>query len=106
MAGYLLHQSATLQCVHGGAAQATAPNPSVKVDGQATVVQSSPWTISGCSFTAGSTPMPCLTAQWVSGTTRVTSNGQPLLLQDCQASCPPNGTGVTIISTQTRVKAT
>jgi hypothetical protein len=38
--------------------------------------------------------------------TRVTSNGIPVVLQDSQAVCVPNGTGVNIILTQTRVIAT
>ena len=31
MAGMLLHQGATVMCVHGGQAQPTSPNPRVKV---------------------------------------------------------------------------
>ena len=38
--------------------------------------------------------------------TRVTSNGQPVLLLDSQAVCVPNGTPLTIAATQTRVTAT
>jgi hypothetical protein len=42
----------------------------------------------------------------MTGATRVTSNGQPLLLQDSQAVCVPNGTPVTVAVTQTRVTGT
>ena len=48
---------------------------------------------------------PCVTAQWVSGTTRVLSNGQPLLVQSSQAVCAPTGTPLMIVVTQTRVSA-
>jgi hypothetical protein len=34
------------------------------------------------------------------------SNGLPLLLDDSLAVCAPNGTGVNIVATQQRVKAT
>jgi hypothetical protein len=37
--------------------------------------------------------------------TRVTSNGQPVLLLDSQALCAPNGTPLLIVTTQTRVTA-
>ena len=106
MAGYLLDQSATVLCMHGGQAQATVPNSRVKVSGQATMQQPNPWTIAGCPYTTPpAVPTPCVTAQWTSAATRVKSGGMPLLLQDSQAVCAPNGTGVNIVVTQVRVKA-
>jgi len=106
MAGYLLNEKATVNCMHAGQAQATVPNPRVKVSNQATVQQPNPWSISGCTYTTpAGTPMPCVTAQWVSAATRVKSGGMPMLLKDSSATCIPNGTGVQIVSTQMRVKA-
>jgi hypothetical protein len=105
MPGKLLHQGATVLCQHGGQAQATVPNPRVKVSGQPTVQQPNPWTVAGCPFVSGTNPMPCVTAQWTSAATRVKSGGMPLLLKDSQATCVPNGTGVNVVVTQPRVKA-
>ena len=105
MPGYLLDQSSTVLCLHGGQAQATVPNPRVKVGGQMTLQQPNPWTVAGCPFMTGTNPMPCVTAQWTTAATRVKSGGLPLLLQDSQAVCAPNGTGVNIVVTQLRVKA-
>ncbi len=90
--------------MHGGQAQPTAPNPRVMVGGQPIVTQAAPYTVAGCPFVAGVTPMPCVTAQWVTAATRVLAGGQPVLLQDSVAVCAPNGTGVNIIVTQLRVK--
>ncbi len=104
--GFILHQNATVLCMHGGQAQATAPNPRVMVGGQPVVTQSAPHTVAGCPFVAGSTPMPCVTAQWVTAALRVRVGGVPVLLQDSQAVCVPNGTGVNIVMTQLRVQAT
>lgn len=104
MPGFLLHQGATVLCIHGGQAQATAPNPRVKVGGQPVVTQAAPHTVAGCPFTTGGNPMPCVTAQWITGATRVLAGGQPVLLQDSQAVCVPNGTGVNVAVTQTRVR--
>ncbi len=103
MPGFLLHVGATVMCAHGGQAQPTMPNPRVTVSGQPTVTMAPPFMIAGCPFTTGSNPMPCVTAQWVSAATRVTSNGQPLLLLDSQAVCAPNGTPLLITLTQVRV---
>ena len=105
MPGFVLHQGATVLCLHGGQAQATVPNPRVKVSSQMTVQQPNPWVVAGCPFTPGPVLVPCVTAQWVVGATRVRSGGLPLLLQDSQAVCVPNGTGVNILVTQLRVKA-
>lgn len=104
MAGFLLHVGATILCAHGGQAQATAPNPRVKVGGQPVVTQAAPHSVAGCPFNVSGAPVPCVTAQWVTGALRVRAGGQPLLLQDSQAVCIPNGTPVNIVMTQVRVK--
>ena len=106
MPGFFLHVGATVICAHGGQAQATVPNPRVLVGGQPTVTQSGPFVVAGCAFAPPAGNGPCVTAQWVTGATRVMSNGQPLLLQDSQAVCTPTGTPLTILVTQVRVKGT
>lgn len=104
MPGFLLHQGATVMCAHAGQAQPTAVNPRVKVGGQPVVIQPTMYTIAGCSYSTTIGPMPCVTGQWVSAATRVLAGGQPVLLQDSQAVCVPNGTPLNIVVTQTRVK--
>ncbi len=104
MPGYVLHVGATVMCMHGGQAQATAPNLRVKVEGQAVVTQPAPHAVTGCPFNVSGSPVPCVTAQWVSAAARVKAGGMPVLLQDSQATCVPNGTGVTIGGTQMRVR--
>ncbi|HEY0737926.1 MAG TPA: PAAR-like protein [Herpetosiphonaceae bacterium] len=106
MPGFLLHQGATVICMHGGQAMPTAPNPRVKVSGQPVVTQSAPYTVAACPFNVSGAPSPCVTAQWVTAATRVKAGGVPVLLQDSQAICAPNGTGVNILVTQTRVRGT
>jgi hypothetical protein len=103
MPGFLLHVGATVQCAHAGQAQPTAPNPRVTVSGQPTVTMAAPYVIAGCPFNVSGSPVPCVTAQWVTAATRITSNGQPLLLLDSQAVCAPNGTPLLILATQVRV---
>ncbi|GAA0984499.1 hypothetical protein GCM10009555_058340 [Acrocarpospora macrocephala] len=105
MPGYLLHVGATVLCAHGGQAQPGAPSPRVKVNGAPALTTVAPHTVAGCPMVTGGSPTPCATAQWTTGATRVTSEQQPLLLLDSQASCVPNGTPVTVVATQTRVTA-
>ena len=105
MPGFLLHVGASVTCAHGGQAQPTAPNPRVTVMGQPTVTLPAPYVIAGCPFNVSGSPVPCVTASWVTAATRVTSNGMPLLLLDSQAICTPNGTPLIISATQTRVTA-
>jgi len=106
MPGFLIHVGATVLCSHAGQAQATVPNPRVTVSGQPTVAMSAPWVVAGCAFPpppAGNGP--CVSAQFVTGSTRVTSNGQPLLCFDSQAICAPTGTPLLIVASQMRVTA-
>lgn len=102
MPGFLLHLGATVLCAHGGQAQPTVPNPRVLVSGQPIVTITSPYVVAGCPFPPASGG-PCLMAQYVTAATRVTSNGQPVLLQDSQAICAPTGTPLLIVLTQIRV---
>jgi hypothetical protein len=107
MPGFIVHLGATVQCVHGGQAQPTAPNPRVLVSGQPVVTIASPYVIAGCTFPpppAGNGP--CVTAQFITAATRVLIAGQPVLLLDSQAICAPTGTPTLILATQTRVAAT
>lgn len=107
MPGFLVHVGATVLCSHAGQAQPTAPNPSVTVGGQPTVTMTAPFVVAGCTLPPPpGANGPCVTAQWVTGSTRVTSNGQPLVLLDSQALCAPSGTPLMITVTQTRATAT
>lgn len=106
MPGFLIHVGASVLCSHGGQAQATAPNPRVSVSGQPTVTMPAPWLVAGCALPPPPAANgPCVNAQFVTAATRVTSNGQPLLLFDSQAICAPTGTPLLIVASQTRVTA-
>lgn len=91
-------------CLHGGQAVPTVVNPRVKVSGQAVVTQPPTWTVSGCAL-VGTTAPPCLTAQWMTASTRVLVDGQPLLLVNSQALCSPSGQKLVVAMSQTRVEA-
>src|ERR1700722_16268282 len=106
MPGFLVHVGATVTCSHGGQAQPMVPNPRVAVMGQPTVTIAGPYVVAGCALPPPPAANgPCVTAQWVSGSVRVTSNGQPLVVLSSQAICVPTGTPLLIVATQTRVTA-
>jgi hypothetical protein len=106
MPGPLVHVGATVLCSHGGQAQPMSPNPRVLVNGMPTVTLASPYAVAGCTLPPPpGANGPCLSGQWLTGATRVLSNGLPLVLYDSQSICAPTGTPLLIILTQTRVMA-
>jgi hypothetical protein len=66
------------------------------------VVATAPYVVAGCPLppNAGG---PCVTAQIVTPSVRVTSMGLPLVLQDSQAVCAPTGAPLLMIAVQPRV---
>lgn len=105
MPGFLLHQNATVQCSHMAKAVPSAPNPRVKVSGNMTIFGSDVHQVIACPNPVPNVSNgPCITAQYSTSATRVTSNGQPLLLFDSQAKCVPTGVPLTTTATQMRVK--
>jgi uncharacterized Zn-binding protein involved in type VI secretion len=107
MAGFIMHQGATVLCLHAGQAQPVAVSPRVSVAGQPVVTQPTLYTVAGCTLPPPPVANgPCVTAQWVTAATRVRVGGVPVLLQNSQAVCAPTGTGLNVVVTQVRVKGT
>ena len=104
MAGFLLHQGAVVMCLHGGQATPPAPNPRVLVMGMTTATIATPWVVAGCPGIPPAVP-PCVTGQWVLGTLRVTSMGQPLAVQSGVAVTAPGAATLLPVTMQTRVQA-
>ena len=102
----VVHVGAVVMCSHGAPAQPTAPSPRVMVSGQPVATITAPYAITGCPFNVSGGPSPCVTGQWIVGSVRVTSMGQPLVLQTSSSTCIPNGTPMVIVSAQPRVLAT
>jgi len=104
MPGLLVQVGAQVMCAHGGQATPIVPNPRVLLGGTPSVCVTSPYVIAGCAFPPPPAANgPCVTGQWLTGTTRVLSNGQPLLCQSSTSICAPTGTPMIITVTQARV---
>src|SRR5664279_3877048 len=107
MPGFLLHVGAQVTCAHLGQAQPTMPNLRVVVSAQPTVLITSPYLVSACTFppsTAGNGP--CVSGQFTGGTVRVTSMGQPLAIIGGTGLCVATGTPLLPVAAQTRALAT
>jgi hypothetical protein len=76
------------------------------VSGMAATTTSAPWSVAGCAFAPPTGNGPCVTAQWLVGASRVTSEGQPLVIMTGTSMCTPTGTPLTAVNAQTRVLAT
>lgn len=106
MPGFLVQVGAQVMCSHGGQATPTVPNPRVLLGGAPSVLMSTPYVVAGCAFPPPPVANgPCITGQWLSGTTRVLSNGQPLLVQSSTGLCAPTGTPLLVVMPQARVAA-
>ncbi len=105
MPGFMTTMGTTIFCAHGGQGMPTVPNPRVRIAGQPAETQLPPYAITGCpNTTPVGVPFPCVTALWATGSIRVKTAGQPLLLQDSQSLCAPTGTPQTVAVPQTRVR--
>ena len=104
MPGYLLHVGAKVTCFDGGPADPAKPNTNVTVSGQPTVLLPTQYTIPSCPLKAGSSPF-CTVGTWTSGTTKVTSNGQPLVISTGVSTSVANSTPMQFVSSQTKVTA-
>lgn len=107
MPGPLYHAGAVAICPHGGQVATIPSAPRVLVSGMPVAVLTDTSLVAGCVFTVGPKPQPCVRVQWLVPATRVTSMGQPVLVQSSTGLCLsaeqiPQGPP-TIVSTQPRV---
>jgi uncharacterized Zn-binding protein involved in type VI secretion len=102
MAKSVAPEGTTVTCAHQGKAKPGTTHQRVKVGGKAVVLLPTPYTISGCSLPSNAGG-PCATASWTTGSQRVTSMNQPLVVQGGQATCAPTGVPLSISTVQSRV---
>jgi hypothetical protein len=97
---------AVVTCAHGGQAMPTAPSPRVTVAAMPIATIAGPYAVAGCAFVPPGGNGPCVTANWIVGSIRVTSEGQPLVLMNGVSICAPTGTPLIPAEAQTRALAT
>lgn len=105
MPGPIFHLGSTVLCLHGGQALPLTPFPRVLVSGQPVVTIASLYAVLGCPFVPPANG-PCVTAQFISGATRVFAGGAPVIVQGSFSVCVPTGTQLLPLGAQPRVIAT
>jgi hypothetical protein len=106
MSAPLLTVAASVVCEHGGKAAPTTVSARVRVDGHPACLLAATYVVAGCTLPPPPAANgPCLSARWLVGTTRVRSEGIPLLIQSGEARCAPTGTGLRVLAVQQRVRA-
>jgi hypothetical protein len=83
----------------------TVPSERVMVSAMPIATIAAPYSIAGCAFTPPEGNGPCVTAQWIVGALRVTSEGQPVAILTGTATCVPTGTPLLPVTAQTRAVA-
>lgn len=106
MPGPVLHVGATVMCAHGGQATPTVPSAVLLVSSMPAATISAPYAVAACAFVPPAGNGPCVTGQWIVGTVRVLSQGQPLAIMSGVSICAPTGTPLVPVASQTRVIAT
>lgn len=109
MATDLLNRNSTIQCPHGGQALLTTANSKVSADHAAVLLESDIHTITGCPFTVGNSPSPCVRIDWSGGASMVKVNGTAVLLKTSIGQCL-NGAGglqgmAVVVNTQMKASA-
>ncbi|WP_199512580.1 hypothetical protein [Nucisporomicrobium flavum] len=78
---------ATIVCPHGGLATVQAAQTRVTVSGSAVARAADTYPVTGCPLNINGKPQPCVTIQWPGPATRVTVNGNPVVLATSTGLC-------------------
>lgn len=107
MAIDLLTTSSTIQCPHGGQAVLTTANGRVSADRARVLLESDVHTITGCPFTVGSSPSPCVRIDWSGGASKARVNGTAVLHKTSIGQClnAPGGVQGVAVIVNTQMKA-
>ena len=84
----------------------TAPSPRVTVSAMPVATIAAPFAAAGCAFVPTGGNGPCVTGQWLVGSVRVLSLGQPLVIMTGVSICAPTGTPLVPVAAQARALAT
>jgi hypothetical protein len=107
VANNLLTITSTIQCPHGGQAVLTTANSKVSAERATVLLESDVHTITGCPFTVGSSPSPCVRIDWSGGATKAQVNGTAVLLKTSIGQClnAPGGVQGVAVIVNTQMKA-
>lgn len=114
MPGFLVEETASVQCPHGAKATIVSVNKRVKIDGVPVALVNDATTVGGCPFQVpigtGTKPQPCVKVVWLVPAIRVKVMNQAVLVKTSGGQCQsaeqiPQGPPV-VAMTQVRVSGT
>ncbi|WP_210574806.1 hypothetical protein [Streptomyces sp. GESEQ-4] len=86
--GSLLDADAVIGCPHGGRVTAAgSPSGGVRIAGAAVATAAHSYVVTGCPHTVDGVPSPCVSVRWTAGSTGITVDGAPVLLDTSAAQC-------------------
>src|SRR5690242_19369989 len=83
----VLTMAAVMTCPHGGHVQPIPSNPRLMIGGAPVLTVGDTYAVIGCAFVVVLKPQPCVMVRWISGATRMTANGVPVLTQASVGIC-------------------
>ncbi len=109
MPGPIVTMGGTVTCMHGGQGMASTTAAKLTLGGQPAITIPATYSVAGCAFPPPPAANgPCVTGMIMSGSTKVTTGGMPVLLAlpPVNGTCVPTGTPMMIASAgQTKVIA-
>src|SRR5690606_23950084 len=101
-----LTTQSTVLCPHGGQVSLSTANAMAQTQQGRLLLQTDTHTVSGCAFTVGTKPQPCVLVRWVTGAALSKVNGTPILLQSSVGMCfsaeqIPQGPAVVVAASAT-----
>jgi hypothetical protein len=87
MPGRILTTGSTVQCPHGGVAQLSTADLKVSAATGKALLESDVHAVTGCAFTIGTKPSPCVRIEWSAGAMKLQAGGTAVLLESSLGTC-------------------
>jgi hypothetical protein len=87
MGAAVITTGSQVQCPHGGRAVLTTANHRLGARSGHVLLERDVHLVSGCPFTVGTTPSPCVRIEWQAPATRVAAAGTQVLLETSVGVC-------------------
>ncbi len=87
MPGKILTTGSKVQCPHGGQATLITANVKVKAASGEALLETDVHPVTGCPFTIGTKPSPCLRIEWKAGASKLAVGGTAVLVESSVGTC-------------------
>jgi hypothetical protein len=87
MPGRILTTGSQVMCPHGGSATLSSANAKAGAASGKALLATDVHTVSGCAFTIGTKPSPCIQIRWSAAAGKVKAGGTAVLLESSVGTC-------------------